>query len=262
MASKDEIRQREQWIVEHLLRTGSITVEEICRQSGVSLATARRDLQSLGRAGRLRRTHGGAVSVEPLLYEHFQHALSYREQIEKHATEKRHIAIAATQLIADEDMIMLTAGTTTNQVARSIPAGRQVTIVTTAVNVAMELSNRPGVSVFVTGGFLHGEWFSLVGAEALQALSRIFANKVFVGVNGVHPEHGATGFDPAESAVNQTMVQQSREKIVVADHSKLGVVATHLICPVGDINILITDSGASQESVAGFVQKGIDVRRV
>jgi DeoR/GlpR family transcriptional regulator of sugar metabolism len=253
MASKDEIRQREQWIREHLLRTGSITVEEICRESGVSLATARRDLRNLGQRGQLRRTHGGAVSVEPLLYEHFQHALSYREQIEKHTTEKRRIAISAGQLIADGDTIMLTAGTTTNQVARSIPAGRHVTIVTTAVNVAMELSNRAGVSVFVTGGFLHGEWFSLVGAKALEALSSIFADKVFIGCNGIHPQHGATGFDPVESAVDRTMVGQSRKKIVVADHSKFGVVATHLICPVRDINVLITDTGASEEALKGFV---------
>jgi DeoR family transcriptional regulator of aga operon len=202
------------------------------------------------------------VSIEPLLYEHFQHASSYREQIEKHAAEKRRIALAAAQLIADGDTIALTAGTTTNQVARSIPAGRQVTVVTTTVNVAMELSHRAGVSVFVTGGFLHGEWFSLVGEEALQSLSRIFPDKVFIGANGVHPEHGATAFHPAEAVLNRTMARQSRRKIVVADHSKLGVVATHLICPVREINILITDTGASEESVAGFVQKGIDVRRV
>ncbi|MGD0226633.1 MAG: DeoR/GlpR family DNA-binding transcription regulator [Terriglobia bacterium] len=262
MASKDEIATREQWILDHLLRVGSITVEQICNESGVSLATARRDLRNLEQQGRLRRNYGGAVPIEPLLYEQFRHASSYKDQIEKHADEKRRIALAAARLISDGDTIVLTSGTTTNQVARSIPAGREVTVVTSTVNVAMELTNRPGVSVFVTGGFLHGEWFSLVGPAAIQTLSGIFPDKVFIGANGVHPDHGVTAYHPDEAALNKTMVRQSREKIIVADHSKLGIVATHLICPVEEISLIITDTEATPDAIAGFIQKGIEVRRV
>ena len=103
---------------------------------------------------------------------------------------------------------------------------------------------------------------SLVGAEAIQSLSRIFPDKVFIAANGVHPEHGATAYHPEEAALNRAMVQQSRQKIVVADHSKLGVVATHLICPVREINLLITDTGATDEATAGFVQNHVEIRRV
>ena len=172
----------------------------------------------------------------------------------------RHLLAAG--LISNGDTIVLTSGTTTNQVARSIPAGLQVTAVTSTVNVAMELCNRRGVSVFVTGGFLHGGWFPLVGATAMQALSSIFPDKAFIGANGVHPDHGVTAYHSDEAALNNVMVRQSREKIVVADHSKLGVVTTHLICPLGEIDLIITDSGAEDEAIAGFVQKGIEVRRV
>lgn len=262
MAGKDEINKREQWILEQLLGTGSITVDQICQKSGVSLATARRDLHKLEQQGRLRRTHGGAESVEPLLYESFPHASNYREQIEQYATEKRRIALAAAQQIADGDTIVLTSGTTTDQVARSIPSGLQVTVVTTTVNVAMELCNRPGVNVFVTGGFLHRGWFSLVGPEALQALNRVFPDKAFIAANGVHPEHGVTAYHPDEAILNRAMVQQSSKKIVVVDHSKLGVTATHLICPVRQIDLLITDTGASDEALAGFVRQGIPIKRV
>lgn len=262
MASKDEIATRGQWILDQLLRVGSVTIEQICKESGVSLATARRDLRNLEQQGRLRRNYGGAVPIEPLLYEQFRHASSYSDQIEKHADEKRRIALAAARLISDGDTIVLTSGTTTNQVARSIPAGREVTVVTSTVNVAMELTNRRGVSVFVTGGFLHGEWFSLVGPAAIQTLSAIFPDKAFIGVNGVDADHGATAYHPDEAALNSTMVRQSREKIIVADHSKLGVLATHLICRIKEISLIITDTGASNEAVAGFMQKGIEVRRV
>ncbi len=262
MATKDEIDRREQWILEHLLRTGALTVDEICSEFKVSVATARRDLEALEQAGRLRRTHGGAISVEPLLYEAFRHVSSYHEQVEKFADEKRRIAIAAAELINDGDTIALTPGTTTNQIMRALPAGKNITVATNAVNVAMELSNRPGVSVFVTGGFLHGGWFSLVGQVATDALRRIFMDKVFIGANGLHVEHGATAYHPEEAAVNRVMVQQAREKIAVVDHSKLGLIATHQFCPLQDIHRLITDSGATDDMVAGFIERGIDVRRV
>jgi DeoR family transcriptional regulator of aga operon len=262
MASKDEIATREQWILDHVLRMGAITVEQICQEAGVSLATARRDLRNLEQQGRLRRNYGGAVPIEPLLYDQFGHASSYKEQIEKYADEKRRIALAAARLISEGDTIVLTSGTTTNQVARSIPAGLAVTVVTSTVNVAMELSNRGGISVFVTGGFLHGEWYSLVGPAAIQALRTIFPDKAFIGANGVDHQHGVTAYHPDEAALNNTMVGQSREKIIVADHSKLGVVATHLICPIEEISMLITDLGATDEAIAGYCQKGIEVRRV
>ena len=262
MATKDEIGRREQWVLERLLRTGIVTVEEVCGEFKVSVATARRDLETLEARGRLRRTHGGAISVEPLLYEAFRHVSSYNEQVERFSDEKRRIALAAAELMNKGDTIGLTPGTTTTQIMRALHPKKSITVVTNTVNVAMELSNRPDVSVFVTGGFLHGGWFSLVGQAATDALHRIFLDKVFIGANGIHAGHGATAYHPDEAALNTVMVQQAREKIVVVDHSKLGVLATHLFCPIREVNLLITDSGATDEMVAGFTEKGIDVRRV
>ena len=46
-----------------------IRLQEICRELGVSTATARRDLEELEKRGELRRVHGGAVSVESWLEE-------------------------------------------------------------------------------------------------------------------------------------------------------------------------------------------------
>jgi len=39
--------QRGQLILEQLLRTGSLTIEELCQRFGISVATARRDLEQL-----------------------------------------------------------------------------------------------------------------------------------------------------------------------------------------------------------------------
>jgi DeoR family transcriptional regulator, aga operon transcriptional repressor len=140
MATREEINRREKWILESLLRMGTLTVDEICSKFNVSVATARRDLEGLEQRGRLRRTHGGAMSIEPLLYEAFSHVSSYREQAEKFADEKRRIAIAAAEMINDGDTIALTPGTTTTQIMRALHSHKRLTVVTNTINVAMELT--------------------------------------------------------------------------------------------------------------------------
>jgi DeoR family transcriptional regulator, aga operon transcriptional repressor len=254
--------ERTQRILDNLFSTGMVSVQELADRLEVSPATVRRDLELLEREGRLRRTHGGAIPVEPLLYEPFRHDSSFQEQIEQHAVEKRRIAMAAAETIAEGDTIALTSGTTTTLVARSIPHRRGVTVVTASVNVAMELSQRPDLSVFVTGGYLRGSWFSLVGQSAIASMSQIFVDKVFIGVNGIHPEKGLTTFNHEEAAIDRTMIRQAGQKIAVADHSKLGVVGSYLTCTLNEIDILFTDTDATDEVVDGFLSKGLKVRRV
>ncbi|TPG66362.1 DeoR/GlpR family DNA-binding transcription regulator [Hymenobacter nivis] len=259
IASENAAAVRAQTIVEKLLHTGTVAVDELAAQFGVSVATVRRDLVELEHRGRLRRTHGGAVPIEPLLYEPFRYNSSFHEQIDRNLAEKRRIGLAAAALIEPGETISLTAGTTTTQVTRSLRPGANVTVVTNTVNVAMELSQRADVRVFVTGGFLTGGWFSLVGPATAQALGQFFVDKVFIGVNGIDAQRGLTSLHPEEAAVIQAMLRQAKRRIVVADHSKLGVVATSLICPTAEIHQLITDAGATEAQVAPFRQLGIEV---
>ena len=253
---------RAQTIVEKMLHTGTVVVEELAAQFGVSVATIRRDLTELEQQGWLRRTHGGAVPREPLLYEPFRYNSSFHEQIDRNLSEKRRIGLAAAGLIQTGEMISLTAGTTTTQVTRSLRPGSNVTVITNTVNVAMELSHRDDVRVFVTGGFLTGSWFSVVGPATVQALSQFFVDKLFIGVNGIDAEKGLTSLHPEEAAVIQVMVRQAKRCIVVADHTKLGTVATSLICPTTEVHQIITDTGATEAQVAPFRALGIDVMLV
>jgi DeoR family transcriptional regulator of aga operon len=260
--ARNALTEREQRILEVLSRSGGVTVPGLCEALSISPATARRDLQTLETKGRLRRTHGGAIPIEPLLYEGFRHDSTFKEQIGRHAEEKRRIAIAAAELISEAETIAFTSGTTTTLVTRNIPHLSGLTVVTNTVNMAMELSNRADITVVVTGGVLRSGWFSLVGPHAVESMHQFFPDKVFVGVNGIDPERGVTTFNPEEMAVDRMMIRQAKQKIVVADHSKLRVVATCLVCPIEDIDILITDTGADDATVASFEAAGVSVRRV
>ncbi len=262
MTRRDGTANRSERILRHLQSEGSVAVEDLCSLLGVSIATVRRDLQELENRGLLRRTHGGAIMVEPLLYEGFRHDSSFREQMERRADEKRRIAIAAADLIEDGDTISLTPGTTTTEVIRSIRHRSGITVVTNTVNVAMELSQREDLDVVVSGGSLRGRWFSLVGSLAVQALEQMFTDKVFIGANGVDAVAGLTCHHADEAAVNRVMVQHARKKIAVADATKLGITTTHRICGLDAVDLLITDSSASDEAIAPFLAAGVEVRRV
>jgi DeoR family transcriptional regulator of aga operon len=253
---------RTERILRELRTAGSISVERLCALMQVSVATVRRDLQDLEDKGLLRRTHGGAVSIEPLFYEPFRHDSSFQEQIERHAEEKRRIALAAADMVQDGETIALTAGTTTTEVVRSIRNRRGVTVVTSTINVAMELTKRKDLEVFVTGGFLRGDWFSLVGPAAGHAMSQINVDKVFLGVNGIDARKGLTSANSGEAAINRIMVDQAKQRIVVADRSKLGATATYKFCGANEVHVLLTDVGAEDLLVQPFQKLGIVVKRV
>jgi DeoR family transcriptional regulator, aga operon transcriptional repressor len=249
-------------ILTALQKTGSVSVEELSAELQVSLVTVRRDLDTLESQGLLRRTHGGAVSIEPLFYEPFRNDRSFQAQLEKFADEKRKIGRAAAGLIAKGDIISLTPGTTTTEVVRGLPLNHEITVITSTVNVAMELSKRKDLKVYVTGGRLHGDWFSLVGPTAAQSLSRVMIHVLFIGADGVDAEAGVSCYDPEEAHLNATMVKHAQKKIVVVDRSKFGIVAGWRICSKDEIDVLVTDSGATDEMVAPFQQADIEVIRV
>ena len=245
-----------------LQEAGSITVDELCSALDTSIATVRRDLEDLESRSLLRRTRGGAVPIEPLFYEAFRHDSSFQEKVSSFAEEKRRIAIAAAELARDGQTIALSGGTTTTEVMRSLKMLNGISIITNTVNVAMELSNRKDIEVIVTGGHLRGNWFTLVGPLAVASAEMVFADIMFLGVDGIDASQGLTCTNLAEAEVLRSLARHSKTKIVVADRSKLGATSKYLLCPTGQVDCLITDSGATDAQIAPFEDLGIKVTRV
>jgi DeoR family transcriptional regulator, aga operon transcriptional repressor len=260
--SSDKQQTRMNAILTALQQTGAVSVEELSKELGVSAVTIRRDLDELATQSRLLRTHGGAVSIEPLFYEPFRNDGSFQAQVEKLADEKRRIGRAAASLIKEGETIALTPGTTTTEVIRGLPLNQKITVVTSTVNVAMELSKRKDLKVFVTGGHLHGEWFSLVGPTAVQSLSHVVIHTLFVGAEGIDANSGVTCYSPDEVYVSSALVRRARRKIVVVDHTKFGKVAGWRICPISEIDVLVTDSETTEQMLAPFENAQLKIIRV
>jgi DeoR family transcriptional regulator of aga operon len=239
-----------------------LAVEELIARTGASPATVRRDLRRLEQQGLVRRAHGVVAVSESKAFEPFLGDPGFREQVHHMAAEKRRIAAAAAALVRDGETVGLAAGTTVAQMTRSLRSRHELTIVTNALNVAMDLSRQQHLTVHVTGGYLSGNWFALIGPKALEFISTIFTDKFFFGANGVAADNGITDRHPEEAAANQALARQSRKRILLVDHIKFGHTARHLVCQTRDLNMIITDTGASDAMIAPFQRLGIEVLRV
>lgn len=258
----DSLNRRSEQIIKLLLRVGTASVEEILAEVGSSAPSIRRDLARLENRGLIRRTHGGATLVEPLLYEPFRFDSSFLSREQRHATEKRRIGLAAAELVLANETVGLSAGTTTTHIGRSLRHRDKIQVITNAINIGMELCNQPGIRTYLTGGVVPWAWsFSLTGNAALSFLDDVYMDKVFLSVTGISSERGATTLETDEALVYRKMLKQAKQVIVVADSSKLEKVSPAFICPLGEIHILITDNNATDEQVEPFTKQGIRVIR-
>jgi DeoR family transcriptional regulator of aga operon len=259
----ESINRRSEQIIKFLLKSGKATTEELMDVAGSSAPSIRRDLARLENRGLIRRTHGGAELVEPLLYEPFRYDSSFLAREQRFAAEKRRIGLAAADLVQAGETVGLSSGTTTTHIGRSLRHRDKIQVITNAINIGMELCNQPGIRTYLTGGVVPWAWsFSLTGNAALTFLDDVYMDKVFLSVTGLNAERGATTLETDEAPVYRKMLKQAKQVIVTADSSKLGKVSPAFICPLNEIHILITDTNASAEVLAPIERQGIQIIRV
>lgn len=251
MAAKTHDRANQ--ILHLLLQKGTSSVEDLAVTVSASSASVRRDLIKLEQRGLVHRTHGGVELAGKLTYEPFRFDAAFPLREERFADEKRRIAIAAAAMVAEGDTIALSPGTTTTQVARSLRHREGIHLVTSAVNIGMELSSQPNAKVTLTGGSIR--WpgsFSMVGATAFHSIQKLYFDKVFMGATGIHPQYGLTVIESDEALILAEMARHSRQVVAVVDASKLGMISTNKVCEPSQIHTIITDNNIDPELAEQF----------
>jgi DeoR family transcriptional regulator of aga operon len=250
------VEERRRAIVDLARQEGRVTVEDLVVRYAVSAVTVRGDLEALERAGTLKRSHGGAVPPEPS-----QQDVPLTIKESRRLAEKRRIGAAAARMIADGETIILDSGSTTVEIARCIRQRKwaSLTVITNALNIALELSGLPTVRVMMLGGMLRQTSYSLTGPDAELALSRLSADRLFLGVDGLDTSIGVTTPDQQEASLNTMMVKASREVVAVLDASKLGQRSLAVIAPIADLDVVITDTAASAADIQSLRDQGVEV---
>ena len=249
-------RQRQAYILERVRDVGGVRVADLVRDLGVSDMTVRRDLEMLHERGLVEKVHGGATSLSgSALFEPGFVAKSSLQQGEKEA-----IADAAVGLVQPGIAMGISAGTTTFALAQRLVDVAGLTVVTNAVRVAevFYAGGRSDQTIILTGG-VRTPSDALVGPFAVAALRTIHLDMVFMGVHGMDPHSGFTSPNLAEAETDRALVDAARRLIVVADHTKWGVIGLSSFAALERADVLVTDSGLEENA---RVLLGEKVRRL
>ncbi len=230
--------------------SSSVRVSELARTFAVSESTIRRDLIELQKSGLLLRTHGGAMSG------HTGFEPSFVEQESAYIQEKEAIGKKAAEFIRDGDTILLDSGTTITYIPRYIMA-KGVTIVTNSLPLLWELSKYDHFELIVLGGAVRKKTKMAVGPLAELSIRQFHVDKVFLGANGVSLREGVTTPDMTEANVKKAMLSVAREKFLVADSSKFGVVTFSAVCALSEIDCIITDQNLPPETAEEYRNGGV-----
>jgi DeoR/GlpR family transcriptional regulator of sugar metabolism len=238
-------RQRHAYILDRVRTDGGVRVADLVRELGVSDMTVRRDLEVLHDQGLLEKVHGGATAVVPSAL--FEPGFSAKSELQRDAKEA--IADAAARLVHPGQAIAISAGTTTYAVARRLLEVPQLTVVTNSVPVADVLyhGGRPDQTVILTGG-VRTPSDALVGPFAVAALRTVNVDLVIMGVHGMDPHAGFTTPNMLEAETDRAMVEAARRLVVVADHTKWGVIGISSIARLSQADTLITDDAIEPEA--------------
>jgi DeoR family transcriptional regulator, fructose operon transcriptional repressor len=248
--------QRRQAILAEIRTQSAVSAEVLARRFGVSVETIRRDLRGLQDQGLLERVYGGATRPPGRSSEG-----SFAARSVRHIGRKRAIAALAASLVEPDDTVVIDVGTTALEVARALPAAFRGRVLTSSVPAAMELSARDGVELMLAGGHVrHGD-AACSGAHAEAFYADFYADRAFLGSGGVHPAAGLTDYYPAEVVARRTIIAHTAASYVLADSSKLGVIAVHRVCPLDRIAAVITDGEENPGAYAELDDSGVELLR-
>ncbi len=229
--------ERQARIAELVSVRGRARIGELAKEFGVTEPTIRKDLTVLQTRGLLKRTHGGALALQPTVE---------REFAGRQATNmaaKEAIALACVRLLQDGDSVFLDSGTTVSAVASAIAAhgsGLRLSTLTTSLGVADTLADVPGIDCVVLGGQLRRIDGALVGALALENLQRFTFSLAFIGVSGFS-DVGISVGSLAEAAVKAEAMERARRVVLALDHAKVGTTDFARVSGLDVVDVVVVD---------------------
>lgn len=242
-------------ILEYMYVHNLVTVEELVTLTGSSASTIRRDLALLARRGSLIRIHGGAT-----LSRYVPAQPSTEEKSLQSRNEKERIGRAAAALLKEDSSVIMDAGTTTLEIARSIP-DMPLTVFTPDLRIALTLSALSKLNIELTGGALDHASQSCVGSRCVIFTKELIPSVCFIACNAWSLEYGIMTPSSEKLELKQAMLKAPAQKVLVADSSKYGARAMCRVCDIKDLDCIVTDAGLPDDVTSEIEKAGVRVVR-
>lgn len=245
--------ERRNLILEKLQEERKVVVSELSTLFDVSEETIRRDLDKLDRQGLAIKSYGGAV-----LNENAGPDMPFHVRKKRNSKGKQEIARLVSGLVQDGEHIIVDPSTTAVAVVKALKNKKKLTVITSSIEVLIELSDVSGWDIICTGGTLRENYLALVGARAVEAVHSFCADKAILSCKGIDLDKGITDANEMFSQVKQAMLRSAKQRILAADHTKFGNVAFSRICELSAVDMVVTDVRPSREWMVYFEEKGIE----
>jgi DeoR/GlpR family transcriptional regulator of sugar metabolism len=252
------LNKRREQIVSAVEDKGYVSIEDLCKLTGASLATLRTDLDALNDGGRLIRLRGVAISkrVNPEDIPGENRALQPANLM---IPEKQRIAVSCRKLLAPMDMVFLDTSNTNYILAKELAGTPDLplSVLTNSLDIFQVLRLSPNINAVLCGGDYDMPTHSLVGEHTLRFIRGFQANHAFITPRGFHPEEGISTYYSRNTAVRKAMMANAGRTWIVSDHSKFNMTGTEQLCPWEDAGSLITDEEPPKQYVEILRQHGI-----
>ena len=245
-------QERYSYILSTLEENKKVTAASLSQALQLSEATVRRDLTDLDALGKLRKVHGGAIPVTVAPY-----TFQQRQEIQPDA--KRKIAEKVLPLLTNVRTMLIDAATTNLAVVRQFPPDLRATCITNSPAIAQQLTRYEGVEVLLTGGTYEAGDEALIGPWALQTLKNVYADVYLLGVCSLHAQRGLTTDHLEQAAVKQTMMQQARRTIALADAAKIDTVEAYRVGEIRQLSTIVTDLAPDDDQWQAYRTQGVRV---
>lgn len=251
---------RQQKILEQLNRNDCVKIEQLAKDFNVSNMTIYRDILQLEKSGDALRVYGGVKAVNKAATGAEEEGVAQNtipsvlkpycdstieERFHRQIEEKRAIARVAASYVKDGDVIAIDPSTTTLHMC-SYLLNRKITVVTTSMSVALQLTSSKFIDVILCGGMVRKSALSIVGSLLPSVLKQIRINKCFLSSHGFTFEHGLTDMTMEECDAKKQLLDRSNEIYVLIDHTKVNQYSSFVVCDVEDMTRIITDSSTQK----------------
>ena len=244
-------KQRRHTIMQLLQEQGELSVEQLVQLFDISEVTIRKDLSALETNGFLLRKYGGAILMPKEIIDE-----SENDELTK---RKFVIAKAAAERIRDHNRIIVDSGSTTAALIKQLNLKQGLVVMTNSLSVATELralENEP--TLLMTGGTWDTRSESFQGKVAEQVLRSYDFDQLFIGADGIDLARGSTTFNELVG-LSQVMAEVSREVVVMVESQKIGRKMPNLELTWQQIDVLITDTGLSEQDKQVILAHGVEV---
>lgn len=245
-------KERQAFILRQVHLHNKVLSTDLCEKMQVSDDTVRRDLTELALEGKIIKVHGGALSRS------FYSGQTTEEETYSYR-QKKSIAAKAVTLIQNGMFVLTGGGTTIVEMVHALPPDLKATFISGSIPVIAEYAKHPQCDVIVIGDKLSKNSQFTTGANAIQQIEGLNPDLCILGVNGISSAHGITDSDWEVAQVKRAMIRVAKKVVCLTISEKLGSVQPVPVCPIGRIDVLITELDPDADALRPFADAGINI---